>query len=77
MRFTTVPSECAYREEIRTAIRAAIRTMRKRGTVGASIECLKANISTRGLTCPVPYFHNRFPALAAEVVAEFRGFKLS
>ena len=57
-------------------IRAAIKEARKNGTCGMSLACLKANTSTRGLTCSAAEYHQAFEVAAARVAKSPRGFTI-
>jgi hypothetical protein len=48
-------------------IQTTIRKMKKDGTTGAGIECLKQCVSTRGLMCSVNEYNTRFPIIAKTV----------
>ena len=48
-------------------IQTLIRKWKKEGTVGASLACLKQCVSTRGLTCSVSEYNERFPIVALNV----------
>ena len=56
-------------------VRAAINTMKKSGTTGASYLCLRQNTSTTGLTCSISEYHRAFRE-AADVVAKKMKFEV-
>ena len=58
------------------AIGECITRMKKRGTIGASLENLRQCVHTDGLLCTVAKYRERFPLVAASVAAR-RGFELS
>jgi hypothetical protein len=58
-----------------TNITATIRKMKKNGTIGASLACLKQNVSTRGLMCSVSEYNERFPIIA-KIVANQNHFEI-
>ncbi|MHC4296536.1 MAG: hypothetical protein ACYS7Y_04485 [Planctomycetota bacterium] len=53
-------------------IRSALRSARKRGTVGMSFANLKQIVPTRSLTCTPAEFHRDFPVVAKSVAADIR-----
>jgi hypothetical protein len=53
-----------------TNITATIRKMKKNGTTGASLACLKQNVSTRGLMCSISEYNERFPIVAKSVAKQ-------
>mgnify|MGYP001586937969 CR=1 FL=1 len=54
-------------DTLRSNIGDAIMRMKKEGTTGASVECLKQCTSSRGLTCPAHEFHAEFETWAKDV----------
>lgn len=61
---------------LEAAIRATIAKARKDGTCGMSIDCLKANTSTRGLSCSVAMYHAAFDVAVQNVAKSIRGFSI-
>lgn len=59
-------------EQLEKNIAAAIKRMKKSGTTGASLDCLKQNTSTSGLTMSVPAYHASFAEVAAKVAAKMK-----
>ena len=53
-------------------IKAAIRAMKKRGTVGCSYDCLRQNTCTRGLTITQSEYNLTFDACADAAAAGTR-----
>lgn len=62
-------------EILTTNITTTIRKMKKNGTTGASLACLKQNVSTRGLMCSISEYNERFPVIA-KIVANRHHFEI-
>lgn len=58
--------------ELQTCIQATIRMMKRKGTTGASVDCLKQNVNTRGLTCSPEWYHANFQRVATEVAGKLK-----
>jgi len=56
-------------------IDATIKRMKREGTIGASLACLRQNTPTRGVDIPVPLYRDVFDQLAVEL-AKKHNFKL-
>ena len=64
-------------DALRSNIGDAIKRMKKEGTTGASVNCLKQCISTRGLSVHPSVFHAEFEEHARKVarVMKFKIYK--
>lgn len=56
----------SHEQELQVSIQDTIRKMKRIGTTGATLECLKQNVSTRNLTSTPAWYHANFPRIAHE-----------
>lgn len=58
--------------ELRGAIHETIRKMKRKGTTGASVDCLKQNVDTQSLTSSPGWFHANFERIAIETASKLK-----